>query len=601
MSAEHIPAYRAAAALEALLGDPADADNPFSFASSLAADERETPPARAADALHAWGVFEHLVPQSLGGRWGSIEELLALLRVVARRDLTVAFGIGPNLLGALPVWIAGSPEQKSRVAELLRRGDGLALANTERSHGTDLLANETRATACDAGYRLTGEKWLISNAARCGAWTVFARTGGTTGPRGLSLFLVDKERIPASCWRNLARVKTLGLRGGDLGGVRFRECPVPADAVIGEAGSGFETLHKTLAVTRTLCAGLSLGAADTALRLAADFAATRRLFGGTAAELPHPRALLAGAFVDILIGDAVATASARAVQAGDAPLFASALAKFLVPTMVENVCRDLSVVLGARFFLRNAHPWAMFQKILRDVAIVSVFEGNTLFHLSLLAAEIARQPHQDRTHAATVGGRLERVYHLERTEAPIDPRGLTLGRRQSDPAVDALDWVEEQLRQLRADHTTCDSTLVLLGGHLRRVRDEIRACRQAMLDDRDGWTGKAGSLTLRRSRLTARYCELSAAAACFQFWYQNRAAADPFIRRGDWLVVALHRLVFASSPYGPQLPPLYQESVARELFQRLQNGQAFALAPVPIAEALSKFPRSDLLRNGASD
>ena len=153
-----------------------------------------------------------------------------------------------------------------------------------------------------------------------------------------------------------------------------------------------------------MCAGLSLGAGDTALRLAVDFALTRRLYGGSVFDIPHARSTLSNAFIDLLICDCVAISAARALQAcpGQASVW-SAVAKYLVPATVEKVMRDLSVVLGARFFLRDGHPWNMFQKMVRDSSIVSVFEGSTMVQLQALGLQLE----QLTTEPATTGTRSE--------------------------------------------------------------------------------------------------------------------------------------------------------------------------------------------------
>ncbi len=86
------------------------------------------------------------------------------------------------------------------------------MAATERAHGSDLLANQTRVDRDSSGLRLTGEKWLISNARKARAVMVFARTLAQGGPRGFSLFLLDKQTLPPERWTTLSRVPTLGLR-----------------------------------------------------------------------------------------------------------------------------------------------------------------------------------------------------------------------------------------------------------------------------------------------------------------------------------------------------------------------------------------------------
>ena len=107
------PALAAARDLERALGDPFEADAPVSFAALVAHDEREEPPADAFAALRAWGVHAYLVPRAWGGRLASFDELLALVRVVSRRDLVLTTGLGSTALAAIPVWAWGRDEQRA--------------------------------------------------------------------------------------------------------------------------------------------------------------------------------------------------------------------------------------------------------------------------------------------------------------------------------------------------------------------------------------------------------------------------------------------------------------------------------------------------------
>ena len=286
-------------ALENHLGDPGRPELRFSFAQALLHDEHEDFPLEAQASIDDWDLNAYLIPVDLGGRLRTTEELLALLRTVARRDLTVAISFGANLLAALPVWIAGTASQQQCVVGLLRSRRGLALAATERGHGSDLLANRCQANPVDQGFRLSGEKWLILNARRSAAMVIFARTLRTSGPRAFSLFLLDKNRLDPTAWEPLPREPTLGLRGADVSGIRFRSCLVPRDTMVGPPGGAYETLQLTLAVTRTLCAALALGATDTALRIAVEFALRRPLYGRVVFDIPHARSLLVGAFLDL--------------------------------------------------------------------------------------------------------------------------------------------------------------------------------------------------------------------------------------------------------------------------------------------------------------
>src|SRR5579859_5651342 len=109
--------YAAAEALECHLGDPLLPNGAMAFESALELDEREEYPERACAHLDGWNLHHYYVPSSLGGRLASAEELDALVKVVARRDLTVAIAHAKTLLGSLAVWVDGSPEQKNRLAK----------------------------------------------------------------------------------------------------------------------------------------------------------------------------------------------------------------------------------------------------------------------------------------------------------------------------------------------------------------------------------------------------------------------------------------------------------------------------------------------------
>ena len=368
---------------------------------------------------------------------------------------------------------------------------------------------------------------------------MFARTSPLGGPHGFSLFLVEKRRVDPRTWAHLPRVRTLGMRGADLSGVRFRGCRAPGDALVGRAGGAFETLHRTLTVTRTLCAGLSLGAADAALRLVADFARSRRLYGGTVLDLPHARDLLTGAFVDCLIGEAVAVAAARAVQAGESPVFASAVAKYSVPTRVERLLRDLAVVLGARFYLREGHPWAAFQRVMRDAAVVSVFEGNTVVNLGLVASQVGRAPDGAAPDEAAMRERLDAVFRLDRPQPAVDPAHLNLERGGTDLAVEGLTLASRALdAPTRMPHQETWGAICQLVGELRT---QAAACRSALAAE---WAARAGNRRL--SPPCWRWQPLLRPArrgpCAIWLWTHNSGRMGIFFGRGDWLALATRPL-----------------------------------------------------------
>ena len=134
-------------------------------------------------------------------------------------------------------------------------------------------------------------------------------------------------------------------------------------AVIGSAGRGYEITLKTLQISRTMCAALSLGAADTALRAALDFALRRRVFGDTVSAIPSAR--------DQLARRLCRPADVRLPGPSRRPR--SRLCRFPNVGMVlhreiscarhlEELVRDAAVVLGARHYLREGHFSGCFKR-----------------------------------------------------------------------------------------------------------------------------------------------------------------------------------------------------------------------------------------------
>ena len=333
--------YESAEQLEQHLGDPLNPQSLISFATAVEQDEREEYPEESCAELNRWGLQSFYIPAQLGGQFTSYEELFALLRTVARRDLTTALVHVMTYVATIPVWVRGNEEQQRKYAKLLGDNERIAIALTEKAHGADVLSNEVEAVKVDGGFLLSGEKWLISNASRSSAVTLFARTDERGGPRGFSLFVVEKNSVNASTFEHLPKIKTHGIRGADVGGIAFKNLPVGEDAMIGAAGGGLETTLKSFQVSRTLLPAPILGAADTGLRTTLKFTLERRLYGSAVFAIPYVQTQLSAAFTDLLICDCVAIAATRMLHVAPQQMSLwSAVTKYLVPVRIEQQMRS---------------------------------------------------------------------------------------------------------------------------------------------------------------------------------------------------------------------------------------------------------------------
>jgi alkylation response protein AidB-like acyl-CoA dehydrogenase len=566
VSAALLPQYSAARSLEQCLGDPRRPDSPLSFAAVVEADEHEELPAGGRALLEDWGLHRYSVPRAEGGSLASCEEGLSLIRAVARRDLSLAVDHARSFLAAAPVWVAGTPAQARATSDHLLGGGRMALGLTERDHGSDLLATELTAVREDGGWRLTGEKWLINGARESDVLSVFARTGPAGGPRGFSLFLLDRRRIEG--FECLPRVRTHGLRGADLSGFRLRGAWLPAQAVVGQTGAGLEVVLQALMVTRTLVAGLSLGAGETALAATLDFARHRVLYGHPVAALPHAREALAGAFADLLVCDALATVAARRLHiAPQQAAVGSAVVKYLVPTTVERLMAELGVVLGARHYLREGHWSGIFQKMLRDGAVTSLFDGSTVVTLQSLAVQLrqlTREPLPDGPHPTG--------FDLAAPLPELDWRRLELTSRGQDDVLAGLALLEGRLPAAPLMASRLTSLVAEVKSRWRALRERVEAAHQRR--------GVDFARSVEAFDLARDYCVLHAAAAALQLWLGSRHLFDGFFAGAEWLALGVRRLLRADprSPV-PDACALV-DAVAGELCRRQDAGVSLGLVPV---------------------
>ncbi|MFI7643129.1 acyl-CoA dehydrogenase [Nonomuraea sp. NPDC049400] len=358
---------------------------PLSPDALLALDDQQEFPADATAFLDAIGAAEFYADHPDGDVLRRLPALTALIRLLARQDLTLAVAHAKTYLGAACVWVAGDDAQRRRLATQVRDGAIVSWGLTERGHGGDLLAGQVHAEPSGDGWSLTGEKWLINNATRAQLICVLARTSREGGPRGFSLLLFDKRHAEPGTWHALPKVPTHGVRGADISGIGFTRAHLRSSALIGQPGTGLETTLKTLQLTRVAACGLSLGALEHALVLGADFARHRTLYGKRLAEVPNIRQMLGRCLATLHVAEAVTFAAARlAATATSEMAVASAVAKALVPELCQEAISAIGELLGLRGFLTADEPYRAFQKLDRDHRIVPIFDGSTAVCRSLL-------------------------------------------------------------------------------------------------------------------------------------------------------------------------------------------------------------------------
>ncbi|MGW1915855.1 acyl-CoA dehydrogenase [Streptomyces sp. NPDC002076] len=533
--------------IEEAFGDPWDPHNPTGHAALLEADARRAVPWPGLRALERAELTADLVPDRLGGRLARADGFARILRHVFRRDASLGIGHGlMSYMAATHVWTAGDAAQQRRTARLLLGGGWMTNAYHEVAHSNDLLREEYRARRVPGGYRLSGRKHAVFNGARADALTLVCRTADGPGTRNYSLLLVSRAGLDPERARELPRQHTHGVRSCHVAGLDLRDCPVDDGCLIGAEGDGVRLTLRSFQAVRGVAASALIGVADTALRTAVRHALRE-------APGERPRSVLAGAFADVLLCDALALAATRALHLlPEQTSVLAACAKYLVPRVLDQALHDLSSVLGARRFERTGEA-GFFQKAVRDLPVVG------LGHAGTAACQ------------AIVVPQLRQLASRSWLRDECAPAALFR------PGADLPAPAAAGLLSLTAPRETVSGWLTRAGGaELRPAGDVLLAEFRALgevcraLDAKAPRGGPA---------LADRYALLLAAAAVVAV---HTESADPFLADPAWARAALTRIAHRLGHGVPGPTEPWAQPLGDELLRRGAEQRTFDLYATPV-------------------
>lgn len=313
------------------------------------------------------GLLAHTAPDPKAPAPLDVRTLCLIREILARHDGLADFAFAMQGLGAGPISLFGTAEQRHWL-ERTRAGNAIAaFALTERKSGSDVAAIAATARRDGDHYTLDGEKYWISNGGIADFYVVFARTGEAPGAKGLSAFLVPAdisglsiaERIDVIAPHPLARLK-------------FERVRLPASALIGAPGEGFKIAMSVLDIFRATVAAAALGFARRALDEGLERARTREVFGGPLADHQMVQASIAEMAVDV---DAAALLVYRAAWLKDsgAPRVTreAAMAKLFATDRAQIVI-DKAVQLHGGDGVRHG---SVVERLYREIRALRIYEG----------------------------------------------------------------------------------------------------------------------------------------------------------------------------------------------------------------------------------
>jgi alkylation response protein AidB-like acyl-CoA dehydrogenase len=329
------------------------------------------------------GFLGMLIPTEYGGSGASFVEYCLAVEAFAAVDAGFATILHVhNAMGGM-LATGGNEAQKARYLPDLASGKTIGAGLLTEPHaGSDTAAFRTSARLEGDHYVLNGTKQFISNGSEAGFAFALAITDKSAGKHGASMFIVD----PSSPGYVVSRVESkLGQRSAHVAQIQLENCRVPAENVLGAAGSAYKRLMGGLSEGRIGIAAVAAGVARGALEAAVQYAKEREAYGAPIINLQGVAFDLADMATQVEVAYQFVLHAAR-LHTADIPCAKEAsMAKLFASEIAEKVCSDGLQIHGGYGYL-NDFPAERFY---RDARVTKIYEGTSHIQKLIIARSFA--------------------------------------------------------------------------------------------------------------------------------------------------------------------------------------------------------------------
>jgi alkylation response protein AidB-like acyl-CoA dehydrogenase len=350
-----------------------------------AVDELGDFPAGVIEAFARQGFLGMRIAEEYGGaglelaHYCMVQEEISRAHTMFSLLMSASGGLAP-----MAIQRHGTEAQKRKYLPLLTSGKArTSFALTESEAGSDSASIRTRAEQRpDGRWALNGMKHFISCADVTDLIMVVAVTDPAKRNRGgFTAFLVER----GTPGMQVTRVDhTMGSAAWTLAELTFSDCVVPADAVVGAVGRGFNLAMESLNEGRLSIASICLGAADRLLELATEHAKTRRTFGAPLAERQAIQWMLADSATEIMAARSMLTTTLRELSAGREIGAGASMCKLYCSEMAGRVADRAIQIHGASGLMRGSP----IERSFRDLRLFRVGEGTSEVQRMVIARNL---------------------------------------------------------------------------------------------------------------------------------------------------------------------------------------------------------------------
>ena len=343
-------------------------------------------PQEQLEKLGAMGLMGVFVPEEFGGSGLDRVAYIAALEEISKvwASLGVIMSVNNSLVCG-PLARFGTEAQKKRYLPRVASGEWLGCyALTEPAAGSDAGSIQTQAKRAGDDYVLNGNKVFTTNGSRANLAIVYAVTDPSSGKNGISAFLVERQ---TSGFVVDKIEDKLGLNASETAALRFENCRVPRENLLGHEGEGFRIALETLDGGRVGIAAQALGIAQACLEAALAYSQERKQFGEAIANFQAIQWMLADMATEIDAARLLTYRAASLQQQGKNVTREAAMAKLFASEASNRAAYKAVQIFGGYGYIKDFPV----ERFFRDARVTTLYEGTSEIQRLIIARQLLRE------------------------------------------------------------------------------------------------------------------------------------------------------------------------------------------------------------------
>ena len=336
--------------------------------------------------LGAMGLMGVFVPEEFGGSGLDRVAYIAALEEISKvwASLGVIMSVNNSLVCG-PLVRFGTEAQKKRYLPRVASGEWLGCyALTEPAAGSDAGSIQTQAKRIGDDYVLNGNKVFTTNGRRANLAIVYAVTDPSSGKNGISAFLVERQ---TSGYVVDKIEDKLGLNASETAALRFENCRVPRENLLGHEGEGFRIALETLDGGRIGIAAQALGIAQACLEASLAYSQERKQFGEPIANFQAIQWMLADMATEIDAARLLTYRAASLQQQGKNVTREVAMAKLFASEASNRAAYKAVQIFGGYGYIKDFPV----ERFFRDARVTTLYEGTSEIQRLIIARQLLRE------------------------------------------------------------------------------------------------------------------------------------------------------------------------------------------------------------------